>query len=154
MKQSQMLINTFPYFYPCVHASWVGKWVCFGCSHNIPSSGSHWDVGEPYWFPENLIYSSLWCLSRWGSVERRTTPVQCLHNAVLFVLTPVNSSSGLSLSPAWIVPSIRSTSEFRAGSLSQTGVAENENNQDAWLFFSRTRTRVSFKHMHVCFYGL
>lgn len=52
MKQSQMLINTFPYFYPCVHASWVGKWVCFGCSHNIPSSGSHWNVGEPYRFPD------------------------------------------------------------------------------------------------------
>lgn len=27
-----MLINTFPYFYSCVDASWAGKRVCFGSS--------------------------------------------------------------------------------------------------------------------------
>lgn len=37
LNHSQMLINTFPYFYPCVDASWAGKRVCFGCSQYIPA---------------------------------------------------------------------------------------------------------------------
>lgn len=37
LNHSQMLINTFPYFYPCVDASWARKWVCFGCSRYIPA---------------------------------------------------------------------------------------------------------------------
>lgn len=35
LNYSQMLINTTPYFYPCVDASWAGKWVCFGCPQYI-----------------------------------------------------------------------------------------------------------------------
>ena len=84
-----MLINTFPYFHPCVDASWAGEvglfWVfsVYSSQRRAFTQESRADSPETH-----SCIPACGRLSRRRSVESCTALAQCLHNGDLLVPTP------------------------------------------------------------------
>lgn len=147
VKHSQMLINTLPYFYPCVRASWVGKWVCFGCSHNIPFSWSHRDVRELYWFPKthNIFLPLVVCHGGDLLKDAQLQSAVCIMASCLSWHLWINLLGCLScvncvvdLFQFWIQYWEPESWLQISWEISQTSMDGCQNNQATWLVFGHT----------------